>query len=130
MIATPAYPFAELTGKRDELKLRQKDLEQETAAETRSLRKKDLERELKLVWQLLDAIVKGIPDNTAWSKFDTVDIFAQRMDDPQVRTFQASLLKACDEVSSAARESLAVSRLSNRVVRSIARLRSITLFEI
>lgn len=124
MIPTP-YPFARLEKKVAELALHGNQLCAQAASETRTFRKEDLEREDRLLGRVWDAISARIPDERVWSEFDTVDIFAQHMDSTYVRTFQASLLAACDGLSSAAGQSLAVPRLSNRLVRTVARLRNI-----
>lgn len=129
-IPIPPCPLAEFGERTDTLRLDQDKLGNQAAAETKTLRKKDLEREHSLIGQVQDAISTRIPNERAWYKFNTVDLFAQSMDSTYIRTFQASSIDACDRLSSAARQSLAVSRLSNLLVSTVARLRSITLFEI
>lgn len=126
-IPTPPHQFTELVNKTHMLACYQDELSKQANEETRTFRKTDLEREVKLIGQVRDAISAHITDERAWSKFDTVDIFAQHKDSTYVRTFQTSLLNACDGLFSAARQSLAVPRLSSQLVRAVERLRNIFL---
>lgn len=100
LLITPAHSFNYFTNQMEALRQEAATLKHQ--AENMNVRARDHHQEFMLgmsgddIEALLNAIIKRIPNKEAWSELHILDIFTPSLEDRKARTFQDSLLKACN----------------------------------